>query len=202
MNFVLGYGALLDPEHVQTLCGESHLLGIGLGWLHGFRRHWRLVYRNGCWDEGRYVHSGSGEPFEGGVAFLGIEESPGTEMPVSELRVDEEALAVLDSEEYLYRRVDVRDAYLNAEERRARRAPVWLYRDFAADYPEGRYSGSNVVVALSYAERVAVAASEILPDGVDHFERTTEACPWPVLDLEWRPTPVDSPHTTQESPFE
>ena len=188
---VLGYGSLLDPAYVRDVCGESHVHAFGRGWLHGLRRHWRLVYRNGCWDEGEYVHADSGSPFRGGIAFLGLREEPGAEMPVSEILVDSHALATIDLEEYLYRRVDVRDRYLTSQERRAPRAPVWLYRDFPGDYPEGRYEGPTVVVTREYAERIAVAASELLPGGVDHFERTTDPCPWPVADLVWRSHAVD-----------
>jgi len=199
---VLGYGALLDSEYVRNLCGPEHVYSIGRGWLHGFRRHWRLVYRNGCWDEGEFVRKDTGEPYRGGIAFLGLVEDPGSEMPVSELLLDSDAVATLDLDEYLYRRVDVRDQYLTSQERRAPHAPVWLYRDFPNDYPEGRYHGSSVVVTLEYAERVAVAAQDLLPGGVDHFERTTDACPWPVVDLVWRSYVVDMDDDDDEFPID
>jgi hypothetical protein len=172
VSVVLGYGALLDPGHVAELCGAEHVLGTTQGRLSGFRRHWNLVYRNGCWDEGRYEVAVTGEIFEGGVAFLGVEEAPGESLLVREIAVDAEGLAAIDDEEYLYRRVDVRDRYARTDGSRVPPGPVWLYVDVPDEFPEGRYEGDRVVVAREYLDRVRAAAADPLPPP-----------PWPVVDL-------------------
>jgi hypothetical protein len=176
---VLGYGALLDPAHVLDLCGREHVRRMGVGTLRGYRRHWNLVYRNGCWDEGRYVDRATGEPFDGGVAFLGVHEAVGIEMPVREIEVDAAGLAAIDEEEYMYRRVDVSATHGGP-------APVWLYVDVAEDFFEGRYEGPSVVVASDYRNMVENAAAALVPDGAEQFAKTTAPCPWPVRDLAWR----------------
>lgn len=173
MSVVLGYGALLDPEHVAELCGEEHVLEIREGRLSGYRRHWNLVYRNGCWDEGRYVERATGEPFPGGISFLGVEEAPGETLAVREIEVDATGLDAIDDEEYLYRRIDVRERYQRAGAAPPP-GPVWLYRDAAEEFPEGRYYGDRVVIARDYLERVRAASPDPLPSP-----------PWPVADLVW-----------------
>jgi hypothetical protein len=184
MSAVLGYGALLEPEHVRSLAGEEHVRIVGPGFVRGWRRHWNLVYRNGCWEEGRFVDAATGEPVEGGVAFLGVRPDPAAELPVLEIEADDHAVEIIDDEEFMYRRIDVIDAY-----RRLSGAPVtgpvWLWRDVPEEFPEGRYDGDRVVVAREYHERVRAAAAVLLPDGDGLFEETTEACPWPLADVRW-----------------
>jgi len=181
---VLGYGALLDPEHVRRLCGASHVLAFRVGRLTGWRRHWNLIYRNGCWDEGGFVDAATGERWDGGVAFLGVEEAPGVVMPVSEIEVDGEGLAAIDAEEFMYRRVDVTGQYAR-DDGSTGDGPVWLYRDVPEEFPGAVYVGERVAVNRGYHDGVRAAAGELWEDGLREFEGTTEPCRWEVRSLVW-----------------
>ena len=178
---VLGYGALLDPAWARDLCGPDHVRSVRVGRLRGWRRHWGILYRNGCWEDGLYVDGATGEPWDGGVAFLGVREAQGDGMPVREIEVDDVGLAAIDDEECLYRRIDARDRYETGTA--AVEGPVWLYVDAPEDWPHARYEGSRVAVVRSYHDAVRRAAAGLVPGGAAAYAATTDPCPWPRRDL-------------------
>ena len=185
MAIVLGYGALLCREHVGELCGPSGLRSFRRGQLAGYRRHWEVLYRNGCYAEGHYVSKEDGSFFPGGIAFLGVRPEADASLKVSEIDLDEEALARVDQEEFLYRRIDVSHSY-HPDGGRSPKGPIWLYREAPEEFPGGWYHGDHCVVSREYHARVSAAAARMFPNDPLEFERSTEACPWPIAELVWQ----------------
>jgi cation transport regulator ChaC len=162
--FVFGYGSLLHG-------------GTGMPCrLNGHRRRWGVAMDNRRTLPGYkyFLDGGTGERPEVFVAFLDAEPEPGAHVDGLAFEVDAAVLALLDTRERNYRRVDV-----TSRLDRSLGGPVWAY--LGLDEARARYesgvAAANVVVSRAYLDdvRAGFAAAGLRFD--------TEP-PVPIVDLE------------------
>lgn len=157
--------------------------------LRGHRRVWGVAMDNAVAVPGYKVYAlPDGSRPALAVAFLDLEEADaGAEVDGALLAVDAAGLAALDARERQYERIDVR-ALVDP----APGGPVWTYVGRApgrARVAAGRAGRAPVAIQRSYAELVERAFAGLGPDALARYRASTEAPPFPVLEL----TRIDLP---------
>ncbi|HEX5924655.1 MAG TPA: gamma-glutamylcyclotransferase family protein [Baekduia sp.] len=121
------------------------------------------------------------------VAFLDLEHADGATVEGTLSAVDATELAALDARERQYERVDV-TALVDP----APGGPVWIYVGRApgrARVAAGRAGSPRIAIQRAYVELVEAAFAALGDDALSRYRATTEAPPFPVLDL----TRIDLP---------
>jgi hypothetical protein len=171
VGHVFGYGSLAAmAERVVSLRGR--------------RRVWGVAMDNRVAVPGYKVYElpdGTRPPVS--VAFLDLAPA-GEECAVEGglLPVDAEALAVLDTRERQYERVDVTGVIEPA----AGPGPVWAYVGRAegrARAAAGRAGTAEVVVQRAYVDLVETAFAELGDGCLARYRASTEAVPFAVVEL-------------------
>ena len=156
--------------------------------LRGRRRVWGVAMDNAVAVPGYKVYElpdGTRPPVA--VAFLDLE--PAGDDAVVEgalLRVDARALALLDTRERQYERVDVTTAVTVADAGDPPSGPIWTYVGRApgrARVAAGRAGVAEVAVQRAYVDLVEAAFARLGTDALARFRASTEPVPFPVLEL-------------------
>jgi gamma-glutamylcyclotransferase (GGCT)/AIG2-like uncharacterized protein YtfP len=174
VGHVFGYGSLVAASTVARAT------------LRGHRRVWGVAMDNAVAIPGYKVYAlpdGTRPPLA--VAFLDLEVRDDAEVDGALLEVDAEALAALDARERQYERVAV-------SVDPAPDGPVWTYVGRApgrARVAAGRAGSAPVAIQRAYVELVEAAFAGLGDGALARYRASTEAPPFPVLDL----TRVDLP---------
>jgi gamma-glutamylcyclotransferase (GGCT)/AIG2-like uncharacterized protein YtfP len=170
------------PHHVFAY-GSLVAAGAVAGTLLGGRRVWGVAMDNRVAVPGYKVYeSGDGHRPPVDVAFLDlVPADAGHAVHGALLPVDTVALAGLDRRERQYRRVDV-------TARMAGHVPgrVWAYlgRPEARHRVQRGHAGHRrVVIQRAYLDCVHAAFAALGRCGLERYRATTEAPPFPVVDL-------------------
>ncbi|WP_187368999.1 gamma-glutamylcyclotransferase family protein [Baekduia soli] len=168
-GWVFGYASLVTPR-----ARPAH--------LQGHRRVWGVAMDNRIALAGYKVYEApDGTRPAVDVAFLDLAPDPGTVIRGALLAVGDADLAALDGRERQYRRVEVTAAIDPAPG-----GPVWTYvgrPESRERVARGRAGAGAVVVQRAYAELVDHAFTALGPRELAGYRATTEAPPFPVLEL-------------------
>jgi len=174
VGHVFGYGSLVAATAVARAT------------LRGRRRVWGVAMDNAVAVPGYKVYAlPDGTRPALAVAFLDLEEADGAEVDGALLAVDAAALAALDARERQYARVAVTVDPAPA-------GPVWTYVGRApgrARVAAGRAGTAPVAIQRSYVALVEAAFAGLGGEALARYRASTEAPPFPVLDL----TRIDLP---------
>ncbi|MBI4943855.1 MAG: hypothetical protein HY830_24190 [Actinobacteria bacterium] len=127
MPYVFGYGSLVDRESLEASIGRAVSVADGpfVLRLRGFRRAWNVLGHSS--ERPDYAFSDdSGKPWEGWLAFLGVEPAAGAATLGVAWRLTAGELEALDDRERSYDRVDV-TPLLDAATPRRPDGPVMTY---------------------------------------------------------------------------
>lgn len=186
MPFVFGYGSLVDRESVEATLGRAldPRDGPHPARLVGFRRTWNVLGHSGSRPEYAFVDD-AGAPWEGWLAFLGVEPSPGTSTLGAVVRLDAGELAAMDDRERSYDRVDVA-GLLDREVPGRTDEPVFVYRP-KADVVAGAAGADGVVMAryLRLVDRAYRALGDELY--AEHLATFPDPAPLAVREITVRP---------------
>lgn len=157
--------------------------------LPGHRRVWGVAMDNAVAIPGYKVYElpdGRRPPLA--VAFLDLEPAPGDGHGVDGalLPVDADALAALDARERQYERVEVTGAVVADGDGPPPAGPVWTYVGRApgrARVTAGRAGRAPVAVQRAYVDLVEAAFARLGAEALARFRASTEAPPFPVLEL-------------------
>jgi hypothetical protein len=173
-GFVFGYASLVAAPHVARAT------------LRGHRRVWGVAMDNAVAVPGYKVYAlPDGTRPALAVAFLDLTQDAHAEVDGALLAVDAAGLAALDARERQYERVAV-------SVDPAPGGPVWTYVGRApgrARVAAGRAGTAPVAIQRSYAELVERAFAALGDDAPARYRASTEAPPFPLLDL----TRIDLP---------
>jgi hypothetical protein len=158
--------------------------------LRGHRRVWGVAMDNAVAVPGYKVYAlPDGTRPALAVAFLDLVRDAGAEVDGALLAVDAEALAALDARERQYERVEI-GAWIDPAPGDG--GPVWTYVGRApgrARVAAGRSGTAPVAIQRAYVELVQRAFAALGDDAPARYRASTEAPPFPVLDL----TRIDLP---------
>jgi hypothetical protein len=156
--------------------------------LRGHRRVWGVAMDNAIEVPGYKVYAlPDGTRPALAVAFLDLEAADGANVEGALLAVDAPGLAAFDTRERQYERLDV-TALVDP----APGGPVWAYIGRApgrARVAAGRAGTAPVAIQRSYVDLVDAAFAALGDDALARYRASTEAPPFPVLDL----TRIDLP---------
>lgn len=108
MPYVFGYGSLVDRESLEASIGRAVTAADGpfVLRLRGYRRVWNVLGHSS--ERPEYVFTdGGGSPWEGWLAFLGVEPAAGAATLGVAWRLTDADVDSLDDRERSYDRVDV-----------------------------------------------------------------------------------------------
>ncbi|WP_088288039.1 gamma-glutamylcyclotransferase family protein [Kineosporia sp. A_224] len=127
MPYVFGYGSLVDRESLEASIGRAVSAADGpfVLRLRGYRRAWNVLGHSSERPEYLFTDDG-GSPWEGWLAFLGVEPAAGAATPGAAWRLTDADLEALDDRERSYDRVDV-TPLLDAVASRRPDGPVATY---------------------------------------------------------------------------
>jgi hypothetical protein len=175
-DFIFGYASLVATP------------AVGRAVLRGHRRVWGVAMDNAVEVPGYKVYAlPNGTRPALAVAFLDLEETGGVSVDGVLLAVDAASLDALDARERQYERVDV-TALIDP----APAGTVWTYIGRApgrARVAAGRAGTAAVAIQRSYLALVEAAFVALGDDALARYRASTEAPPFPVLDL----TRIDLP---------
>jgi cation transport regulator ChaC len=185
VDYVFGYGSLVELTAPLALAGRTFPAVPGR--LEGFRRWWGTAMNN--WEataaEKHFVDPGSDRKPRIKVAYLDIEERPGSTVNGLAIPVDARRLAELDVREINYSRTDVSPAFEPAIPHR-----VFAYVGTAAARERCRRTPDAAIhVSRQYVSRIRRAFAALGADELAEYERTTEPSRFPERDLELRYPP-------------
>jgi hypothetical protein len=187
---VFGYGSLVELG--EPLVEGDRVYPAMPGRLRGFRRFWGAAMNN--WEasdaQKHFVDPDSGLKPRLKVAYLDIEERPGSIVNGLAIPVDPTRLAELDLREINYRRIDVSTAFEPATSQR-----VFAYVGTPAARARARIEtpGAAIHVSRQYVSRIRRAFAALGGDELAEFERTTEPLRFPERELEPRYPPPPAP---------
>jgi hypothetical protein len=189
VDYVFGYGSLVsmsEPVSVDGLTCHPQA-----GRLDGFHRTWGAAMNN--WEatelEKHFIDPTTGEKPRIRVAYLDIEERPGSAVNGLAIPVDARRLAELDVREVNYVRVDVTPrfepplggrvfAYAGTAEARERAHP-------------GR-AGPAIYVSRDYVVAIRGAFAAMGGEALAEYDRTTDPLPFPERHLTLRYPPAET----------
>jgi dephospho-CoA kinase len=175
-NYIFGYASLVAAPTVGRAVLRDH------------RRVWGVAMDNAVELPGYKVYAlPDGTRPALAVSFLDLEEAEGAEVDGVLLTVDAARLAALDARERQYERVDVTPLVEPTPD-----GPVWTYagrRPGRARVAAGRAGTAPIAIQRSYVELVEAAFAALGDDALVRYRASTEAPPFPVLDL----TRIDLP---------
>jgi hypothetical protein len=169
-DYIFGYASLVAaPASARAV-------------LRGHRRVWGVAMDNAVEIPGYKVYAlPDGTRPALAVAFLDLEEADGTEVEGVLLAVDMAGLAALDVRERQYERIDV-TALVDP----APGGTAWTYVGRApgrARVAAGRAGTAQVAIQRSYLALVQAAFAALGDDALARYRDSTEAPPFPILDL-------------------
>ena len=188
MPFVFGYGSLVDRASVAASIGRQ--LGPGQGphpvRLRGFRRAWNVVGHTSIRPDYAF-HGPDGTAWEGWLAFLGVEVSPGATTIGAACRLVEPEIALLDARERSYDRVDVAHL-MDGELPGCADEPVWVYRPRADVVARARELGPAGTVMARYL-RLVDRGYRALPADLyaEHLRTLPDPAPFVVREISAAP---------------
>jgi hypothetical protein len=175
--------------HVFGYASLAAAPAVARATLRGHRRVWGVAMDNAVTVPGYKLYAlpdGTRPPLA--VAFLDLEEADGdAEVDGALLAVDGALLAALDARERQYERVEV-----GARIDPPPGGPVWTYVGRApgrARVAAGRAGTTPIAIQRAYVELVERAFAALGDAALSRYRTSTEAPPFPVLDL----TRIDLP---------
>lgn len=178
--YVFGYGSLVAMKDEAMLAGRPWAAVPGR--LRDHRRHWGAAMNN--WEatalEKHFVDPDSGEQPRIRVAYLDLDERPGSSVNGLAIPVDARRLAEFDLREGNYLRVDVSAAFEPALPR-----PVFVYRatEEARERCRRHDPEAEVFVSRDYVAAVRGAFAALGEGQLEEYERTTEPLDFPERHL-------------------
>ncbi len=178
--YVFGYGSLVAVRDEVSLGGQAWAAVPGR--LRDRRRYWGAAMNN--WEatplEKHFVDPDSGEQPRIRVAYLDIDDDPGSAVNGLAIPVDAGRLAEFDVREVNYLRVDVSESFEPALPRR-----VFAYRatEEARDRCRRHQPDAEVFVSRDYVAAVRRAFEELGQGQLEEYERSTEPLDFPERHL-------------------
>lgn len=162
--YVFGYGSLVVlPDAVPAR-------------LHGYRRVWGVAMDNTVATPGYKVYENpEGARPAVAVAFLDLVPDPDATIDGALIAAPD--LALLDARERQYARIDVTDAV------EPRQGKTYTYVGREAGRARVADGALDVVIQRAYAEGVERAFAARGPESLAAYRATTEAPPFPVVEL-------------------
>jgi len=151
--FVFGYGSLVDRASVQASIGRvlQPTDGPHPVRLTGYRRAWNVAAHSSHRPDYTFARA-DGTPWEGWVAFVGIEPAPSETTLGAVCRLAEDELVLLDFRERSYDRIDVRGRL--DREPPGVDGPVYAYLPKPDAVAEAGRAGTAGTVAARYLRQV------------------------------------------------
>lgn len=179
IGYVFGYGSLVAMKDELTF--EGRAWAAVRGRLVDYRRYWGAAMNN--WEatplEKHFVDPETGEQPRIRVAYLDIDDAPGSSVNGLAIPVDARRLAEFDVREVNYLRVDVSAAFEPALTR-----PVFAYRATEEARERCRHrTDAEVFVSRDYVEAVRSAFAELGQGQLEQYERSTEPLDFPERHL-------------------
>lgn len=178
---IFGYGSLVSPASAAQTLGREVRLRPAL--LDGWRRGWTIGRLN-LNAEKTFAPLGDADPFDWCLG-LNVEPEPGLPRELWPngvlIDVSGEELARLDRRELRYVRADVTSS-VRTESGLIGASTVFTFRS-RPDYRLSEPPPSAVIIA-AYMRTVEAAFSELSPDGLEEFRRTTGTPLVPVVEAE------------------
>lgn len=178
--YVFGYGSLVAMGDEVAL-GDRHWAAVP-GRLRDHRRYWGAAMNN--WEasslEKHFVDPETGVQPRIRVAYLDIDQRPGSTVNGLAIPVDARRLAEFDLREVNYLRVDVTSAFEPAPAR-----PVFAYRatEEARERCRRREAEPRVFVSRDYVAAVRRAFAALGEGQLKEYDRTTEPLDFPERHL-------------------
>ncbi|HST69367.1 MAG TPA: gamma-glutamylcyclotransferase family protein [Solirubrobacterales bacterium] len=180
ISYVFGYGSLVSMKDEVTLGGRAWATVPGR--LRGQRRYWGAAMNN--WEatplEKHFVDPETGEQPRIRVAYLDIDDDPGSTVNGLAIPVDSRRLAEFDVREVNYLRIDVSAAFEPALAR-----PVFAYRatEEARERCRRHQPDAEVFVSRDYVAAVRSAFAELGQGQLAEYDSTTEPLDFPERHL-------------------
>jgi hypothetical protein len=176
-SYVFGYASLVGAPHARRAR------------LRGHRRVWGVAMDNTVAVPGYKVYElPDGTRPAAAVAFLDLERAgDAAAVDGALLEIDADGLALLDTRERQYERLDVAALVTPADGTALDGRPVWTYVGRApgrARVAAGRAGTADVVVQRAYVDLVEAAFAGLGDDALARYRDSTELPPpFPVLEL-------------------
>lgn len=178
--YVFGYGSLVTMKNEVKLEGRPWPAVPGR--LRDHRRYWGAAMNN--WEatphEKHFVDPGTGEQPRIRVAYLDLDQRPGSTVNGLAIPVGARRLAEFDVREANYLRVDVSAAFEPALSQ-----PVFAYRatEEARERCRRHRRQAEIFVSRDYVAAVRSAFAELGEGQLEEYERTTEPLDFPERHL-------------------
>jgi hypothetical protein len=184
VDYVFGYGSLVELREPIAIDGRLHHPVPGR--LRDFHRRWGAAMNN--WEttelEKHFVDPETGEKPKIRVAYLDIEQRPGSTVNGLAIPVDAKRLADLDVREVNYIRIDVTEAFEPTAPGR-----VFAYTGTVAARERSRAEHAPGYVSRDYVAAIRRAFAALGDGALAEFDLTTEPLQFPERHLELRYPP-------------